>query len=218
LTNSILAVATLKGGSGKSTVASCLAVHWKLQGKRPILIDADPQRSLVRLAARDLALAGVPVVEDSTEEVWKMAQRLAATHGPVIIDTPGFRAPSTLGSLAAANFVIVPVRASPLDVDRMLDTISILVAGINGWRPAFRCLLTQTTRDSVIARHIRAEIVRAGFPLLSSEMPNRVAYSEAALHGTTPTELDPEGSAARDVALIADEIDSILSVRQLARR
>jgi chromosome partitioning protein len=216
--SSILAIATLKGGSGKSTVASCLAVHWQLQGRRPILIDADPQRSLIRLAARDQALAGVPVVEDSSQEVWKTARRLASAHGPVIIDTPGFRAQSTLGSLAAADFVIVPVRASPLDVDRMLDTLSILVAGVNGWRPAFRCLLTQTTRDSVIARHIRAEIAEAGFPLLTSEMPNRVAYSEAALYGTTPTAIDPGGAAARDVAAIADEIDSILSVRQLARK
>jgi chromosome partitioning protein len=69
----------------------------------------------------------------------------------------------------------------------------------------------------VIARHIRAEIAEAGFPLLTAEMPNRVAYSEAALHGTTPTAVDPGGAAARDVAAIADEIDSILSVRQLAR-
>lgn len=74
MANSILAIATLKGGSGKSTVASCLAVHWQLQGRRPILIDADPQRSLIRLAARDQALAGVPVVEDSSEDVWKTAQ------------------------------------------------------------------------------------------------------------------------------------------------
>lgn len=218
MAHSILAIATLKGGSGKSTVASCLAVHWQLQGWRPVLIDADPQRSLVRLAAREQALAGVPVVEDSSEDVWKTARRIAAVQGPVIIDTPGFRAASTIGSLAAADFVIVPVRASPLDVDRMLDTISILVAGIKGWRPAFRCLLTQTTRDSVIARHIRAEIVEAGFPLLWNEMPNRVAYSEAALYGTTPTAIDPNGLAARDVAAIADEIDSILSVRQLARK
>jgi chromosome partitioning protein len=216
--HSILAIATLKGGSGKSTVASCLAVHWRLQGRRPILIDADPQRSLIRLAAREQALAGVPVVEDSTEDVWKTARRLAAMQGPVIIDTPGFRAPATIGSLAAANFVVVPVRASPLDVDRMLDTLNILVAGIKGWRPAFRCLMTQTIRDSVIARHIRAEITAAGFPLLESEMPNRVAYSEAALYGTTPSALEPDGQAAHDIASIADEIDSILSVRQLARR
>ena len=54
----IVTVATMKGGSGKSTVASCLAVYWHLRGRRPTLIDADPQRSIMRLAARERALWG----------------------------------------------------------------------------------------------------------------------------------------------------------------
>ena len=64
----IITVATMKGGSGKSTVASCLAVHWHLRGRRPTLIDADPQRSIMRLVARERALGGVAVLEDATEE------------------------------------------------------------------------------------------------------------------------------------------------------
>jgi chromosome partitioning protein len=48
----IITVATMKGGSGKSTLASCLAVHWHLDGRHPTIIDADPQRSIARLAAR----------------------------------------------------------------------------------------------------------------------------------------------------------------------
>ena len=54
--STIITVATMKGGSGKSTLASCLAVHWQLAGRRPTLIDADPQRSIARLAARERAL------------------------------------------------------------------------------------------------------------------------------------------------------------------
>ncbi|HZM08136.1 MAG TPA: ParA family protein, partial [Methylocella sp.] len=48
----IITVATMKGGSGKSTMASCLAVHWHLNGRRATIIDADPQRSIARLAGR----------------------------------------------------------------------------------------------------------------------------------------------------------------------
>jgi len=214
VSGSVITVATLKGGSGKSTVASCLAVHWHLAGRRPVVIDADPQRSLARVAARSHALGGVPVIEDATTEVWKTARRLASAHGLVVIDTPGFRSPATLACLAAAEFVLVPVKPSPFDVDRMLDTLGILVGGLNDWRPAFRCLLTQTTRESVIAKHIRAEIKTAGFPLLEREMPNRVAYAEAALYGATPTLIDASGAAARDIANIAEEVDSILAVRR----
>ena len=216
MAGSIVTVATMKGGSGKSTVASCLAVHWHLQGRRPAIIDADPQRSLARLATRERALGGVPVVEDASENAWKAARRLAAAGSPVVIDTPGFRSETTLACLAASDFVLVPVKPSPFDVDRMLDTLNILINGVSGWRPTFRCLLTQTTRDSVIAKHIRTELAEAGFALLESEMINRVVYAEAALWGATPSLTDSGGPAARDIAAIADEVDNILGIKQAA--
>jgi chromosome partitioning protein len=215
VTGTIITVATMKGGSGKSTLASCLAVHWHLTGRRPTLIDADPQRSIMRLAARERGLGGVSVVEDATEDASKTARRLAA-GGLVIIDTPGFRSRTTLDCLAAADFLLVPVKPSPFDVDRMLDTLSILTERADGWRPLFRCLLTQTTRDSVIARHIRAELAEAGLPVLRSEITNRVAYPEAALWGATPSLISWKGPAAREIAAVADEVDMVLGEQQAA--
>ena len=215
MTGTIITVATMKGGSGKSTLASCLAVHWHLTGRRPTLIDADPQRSIMRLAARERGLGGVSVLEDATEDASKTARRLAA-GGLVIIDTPGFRSRTTLDCLAAADFLLVPVKPSPFDVDRMLDTLSILTERADGRRPLFRCLLTQTTRDSVIARHIRAELAEAGLPVLRSEITNRVAYPEAALWGATPSLISWKGPAAREIAAVADEVDMVLGEQQAA--
>jgi chromosome partitioning protein len=214
--STIITVATMKGGSGKSTLASCLAVHWQLGGRRPTIIDADPQRSIARLAARERALGGVPVVEDATERACELARRHAVSGGLVIIDTPGFRSETTTKCLGASDFVLVPVKASPFDVDRMLDTLNMLVHSANERRPIFRCLLTQTTRDSVVAKHIRSELVAAGFPLLESEMTNRVIYAEAALWGGTPSLIENTGPAARDIAAIAAEVDNILAIKQAA--
>jgi len=211
----IITVATMKGGSGKSTLASCLAVHWQLSGRPTTIIDADPQRSISRIAAREKALGGVKVVEDASENAWKTARNVSVT-GPVIIDTPGFRSLSTLACIAAADFLLVPVKASPLDVDRMLDTLHSLLEGDEGERRLFRCVLTQTTRDSVIAKHIRAELIEAGFPVLDSEMTNRVAYAEAALWGATPSLIEKSGAASREIAAIAAEVDGLIGIRQAA--
>jgi chromosome partitioning protein len=210
--NIILAIATLKGGSGKSTVASCLAVHWQQNGYHPVLIDADPQHSLVRLKARERALGGVPVHEtdESGDDIAATSRKLAANHSPVIVDTAGFRAPSTLAALAAADLVLVPVKPSPLDVDVMLDTARALFHKADDKMPRFYCLLTQTTRDSVIARHIRSELMEAGFPLLDSELTNRVVYGEAALYGATPSLLEPRGPAATEITALALEIEKLL--------
>lgn len=216
MVSTIITVATMKGGSGKSTVASCLAVHWHLRGRHPALVDADPQRSIMRLVGRERALGGVAVVEDATDEAANTARRIAAGGGLVIIDTPGFRSRTTLDCLAAADFVLVPVKPSPFDVDRMLDTLGILTSRADARRPQVRCVLTQTTRDSVIARHIRAELASAGLPVLNSEMVNRVAYPEAMLWGATPSLISWKGPAAREVAAIADEVDMVLGAQQAA--
>src|SRR5580704_17723663 len=214
--STILTVATMKGGSGKSTLASCLAVHWHLRGRRPTLIDADPQRSIMRLAARERALGGVAVVEDATEEASRTARRLGCGAGLVIVDTPGFRSKTTLDCLAVADFLLIPLKPSPFDVDRMLDTVSILTERPDGRRPLFRCVLTQTTRDSIIAKHIRSELADAGLPVMNCEMANRVAYPEAALWGATPSLISWKGTAAREIAAMADEVDMVLGAQQAA--
>ena len=59
-------------------------------------------------------------------------------------------------------------------------------------------------------------IQTAGFPLLESEMTNRVVYAEAALWGATPSLIDRAGPAARDIAAIAAEVDNIVAIKRAA--
>jgi chromosome partitioning protein len=91
----------------------------------------------------------------------------------------------------------------------MLDTVQGLLAGSGNEARIFRCVLTQTTRDSVISKHVREELLEAGLPLLRSELTSRVAYPEAALYGATPNLLQQRGPAARDIAAIATEVDEL---------
>lgn len=210
----VITVASLKGGSGKSTLASCLAVHWRARGWKVLLIDADPQHSVLRLAGREQALGGLPVIGRADRDVWKAVKEQTRDHDLILVDTPGFDSEITAAGLAVADLVLIPVKPSPLDVDRMTDTVGLLMAGVQGWAPTFRCVLTQTTRGSVIARHIRAELEEAGFPLLRQELQNRVSYAEAALYGATPTLIQPESAAAQDVRELADEVEALLATRK----
>jgi chromosome partitioning protein len=98
----------------------------------------------------------------------------------------------------------------------MVDTLALLLSDGARREPLFRCVLTQTTRDSVVAKHIRSELVDAGFPVLEQEMTNRVIYPEAALWGATPSMMEPTGSAAREIAAIASEVDRLLDRKQAA--
>ena len=115
----IITVATMKGGSGKSTVASCLGIHWQLAGRNPVIIDADPQRSIARLALRERALGGIEIIEDSSVDAWRTARKVAAAGRQVVIDTAGFRSETTLACIAAATMNRYP-RPTPSNPNEIL--------------------------------------------------------------------------------------------------
>jgi chromosome partitioning protein len=59
-------------------------------------------------------------------------------------------------------------------------------------------------------------LIEAGYPVLNSEMTNRVAYAEAALWGATPSLISWNGHAAREIAAIANEVDGLVGVKRAA--
>ena len=104
----------------------------------------------------------------------------------------------------------MPVKPSPFDVDRMLDTLQILINGVSG--TAADVPLRADADDTRLRSSPSTSAPNspeAGFPVLESEMTNRVVYAEAALWGATPSMVDPNGPAAREIAAIADEVDQI---------
>ena len=56
-------IASSKGGAGKTTLATNLAAYFALDGKRTVLVDADPQHSSTRWAERraELESAVLPI-------------------------------------------------------------------------------------------------------------------------------------------------------------
>ncbi|MDJ0933246.1 ParA family protein [Breoghania sp.] len=100
MSGSVVTIASLKGGSGKTTLATCLAVHWHLKGLNPLLIDADPQRSIMRLAERDKALGGAALLGQADKNVWETIKQQNPGYGVTIVDTPGFDSEITIAALA----------------------------------------------------------------------------------------------------------------------
>ena len=114
-------------------------------------------------------------------------------------------------ALVATDLAIIPVKPAIEDIEAAVAAFG-LVQEINDTperkgRP-IRCVmvLTMTMSSTVIARHARAQLTEAGYPLLKAEMANRVAYPEAGIEGLSPSIVAPDGAAARDIAAIAREI------------
>lgn len=210
----VLVLASPKGGVGKSSICQALAGHWLLAGLEPALVDADPQGSAAGWHQGQGALAGLSVTVDPSEGVGRTIEDLAARHRPIIVDTAGFRNRTTIEAIAAAEVVLIPLRASPADLPGAVDTFR-LVGEINetaerrGRPIVARLLLSMVTAGSVVSRHIRSQITEAGFPLLKAELANRVAWAEAALSGDTPSTINAASAAAAEIAALAEEIERI---------
>jgi chromosome partitioning protein len=207
----VITLATPKGGTGKSTLSRGLAAYWFALGRKPALVDADPTETLAKRYNPEGPLGAVPVMAEPEERVGDVIEELRQRHSPVIVDTAGFRNRTTIAALIATDLALIPLKPAVEDVNAAVQTYE-LIEELNATperasrRIQAAMILTMTLRGTVIARHVRDQLERAGYPLLKAEMPHRVAYPEAGIEGLSPSISQPDGAAARDIAAIVHEL------------
>lgn len=115
----ILSVATRKGGSGKSTVATNLAALRKLKGHDVSLVDTDDQQSSAMWAATR-AQNGIdpyiPILCSTGKGVGAAITAHASKYADIIIDVPGRDADELRTSVLVSDVIALPLRPSNFDL------------------------------------------------------------------------------------------------------
>lgn len=190
-----LAIVSQKGGVGKTTLATALAVQAARDGKRTVVFDLDPQASASfwKDTRQDELVAITAIPSARLAHLLKAAGEAGCDLA--IIDTPPFSKDIAYEAAQHADFVLLPTRPAVLDVMAMTRSIEL----VRHYDKPFAAVLTfcpPSAREiedtlSVISQ-LKAEVcpVRIG---------NRIAYSRAQQTGRAAQEIEPGGKAAQEI-------------------
>lgn len=118
-------VASSKGGCGKTTLATNLAAHFAVDGKRTVLVDADRQASSMHWCEKRAALDSAVLPVDGTRRHWDRA--VPGDADVVVIDGPaGAMAKDLEHFLDVADVVLVPVLPSAIDIEATVPFLNTL--------------------------------------------------------------------------------------------
>jgi chromosome partitioning protein len=205
----VVVVAASKGGVGKSTLATNLAVLVAAERKKVALLDIDPMQSMTRwyqlrqeTERKSDNLVLLPVSDDVRERVEYADKR---GFDVLVIDTPPAFSNTISRAVRAAargGIVIAPCQPSPFDLEGMQGLIRIV--GENGSDLLF---VINRVRGKSMVTGTREILATAG-QVAAQEIADRVIYAAAAIDGGAGVEGSAE--ANREMTALWKEVKAAL--------
>ena len=203
----VLAVASQKGGSGKTTLSGHLAVQAQMAGNGPVvLIDIDPQGSLSEWWNE--RTADFPAFAQTTVARLQADLEVLRQQGfkLAVIDTPPAITMAIQSVISVVELVVVPTRPSPLDLRAVGATVDLceragkpVVFVINGATPHARI-----TSEAAIALSQHGTVA-------PTTIHQRTDFAASMIDGRTVMEVYPDGRSAEEIAelwtFVADRLE-----------
>lgn len=202
----VVVLASRKGGAGKTTLSSHLAVEAERSGAgRVALADTDPQGGLA--AWYNARKAETPAFVDVSRGIPAAIKACRAGGIDLLfVDTP----PSVTETISAVvdhgDLVVIPVRPSPNDLRAVGGTVEIVRKA--GKPIVFVC--NQVTPRARITGEAAIALSQHG-TVAPSMIASRVDFATSMTDGRTAGELDPSSRSATEIAelwtYLADRIN-----------
>lgn len=206
-----LLVAAVKGGTGKSTIATSLAGYLAGEGVDTMLLDTDRTLTSSHWIAQRNRAGGLPKIHGAQQraDVYETVKDLVARYQALIIDSPGNDCEELTSAILACDIVVVPLRASGPDL-AVMPAMQALVRKTRRYNPGLKAYIlisiapTNThVKEAQLARQYLADFTE--FEVLTSQVHDRKVYRDALLCGRSATEMD-NPTARAEVQLLAQEL------------
>jgi chromosome partitioning protein len=208
----LLALAGLKGGTGRTTLAVALAAEARARGRRTLLVDLDPRGDAHAWSLG--AACRAPTTLRLPGAVAGQAERLRALafgHDLTVIDTPS---DAELLAIVAevAELMLVPCRPSPMDAWAAVDTVDTCLCArslLDSSRMQVAVVPNAVDPRTTIGAALPNDLRALGLPVLECMVTRRVAHQEAMAHSSTASLDDPASPAAREIHELLDAIEAL---------
>jgi chromosome partitioning protein len=190
----VLAVICRKGGVGKTTIATHLAVAAEKLGLVTALLDLDPQANSAMWGDKRSAVQPAVVAAQTSRLPLFLKQAEDQDADLIILDTPPHADTTATAAAQAADAVLIPSRASGLDLDALPATIHLARAAGKPFFVVFNAAPVQGSEVQDATHALKAE----GIEVAPIVLHHRKAFYSHWQQGMTAEESDPEGKAAAE--------------------
>lgn len=202
----IISLVNQKGGVGKTTLAINIASYFAKQDFDILLIDADPQGSVLQWQSiADNKTVGVvhkpvPTIHDGMTKLRQM-------YHYIIIDSPPATDDIARSALVASNLVIVPITPSPLDIWSSREILDLIKQAkkINK-KLKSKIVISKKIVNTRVGREAREALKSYRMSIFKTEIANRIAYVEALISGLSVLQYAPRSEAAAEIKALCEEI------------
>jgi len=199
-----IAIASAKGGSGKSTLTSALAVRACQDTKQVAMMDLNFDQGSLSQWWEVRGSPAAPHLVPDIENLPRDARRLAPAWEWLLIDTPPAEMDVIEQSIAISDAIVIPVRPGFFDVIAVQSVIEMCT----GRRKPFATLLNAVDGQHKIVSKQAATALEALGPTFATQISYRQSYIQALVIGKTGPELDKK---------VRPEIDALWAeVKRLA--